>query len=74
MTNAKLSKQTVLVTGASSGIGQAIAIAMGNAGANVVINYHSDENGANKTLDIIQKGGGEGLVIKADVSRETGRR
>ena len=70
MTNAKLSKQTVLVTGASSGIGQAIAIAMGNAGANVVINYHSDENGANKTLDIIQKGGGEGLVIKADVSRE----
>ncbi len=65
-----LSKQTVLVTGASSGIGQAIAIAMGKAGANVVINYHSDDEAANGTLDIIHKNGGEGLIIKADVSRE----
>jgi len=64
MADKKLSKQTVLVTGASSGIGQAIA------GANVVINYHSDEKGATETYTAIQKEGGTGLVIKADVSKE----
>lgn len=65
-----LKNQTVLVTGASSGIGQAIAIAMGRHGANVVINYHSDEQGANYTLDEIHKAGGEGLIVQADVSHE----
>ena len=70
MTEKTLSAQTVLVTGASSGIGQAIAIAMAAAGANVIINYHSDDKGAGDTLDAIQKNGGEVLIIKADVSKE----
>jgi glucose 1-dehydrogenase len=70
MVNNNLSKQTVLVTGASSGIGRAIAIAMAKAGANVVINYHSDDAGAAETLDVIEKGGGTGLIINADVSKE----
>lgn len=62
--------QTVLVTGASSGIGQGIAIAFGQKGANVIINYHSDEEGANYTLDMIRKGGGNGFIHKADVGQE----
>jgi glucose 1-dehydrogenase len=62
--------QTVLVTGASSGIGQGIAIGFGKQGANVVVNYHSDEEGANDTLEQIIKGGGKGLTYKADVGKE----
>jgi glucose 1-dehydrogenase len=62
--------RTILVTGASSGIGQGIAKAFGRAGANVIINYRSDEAGANDTLRAIAEGGGNGIVIKADVSKE----
>lgn len=64
------SPQTVMVTGASSGIGQAIAIAFGKQGANVVINYHSDEDGAKETLKQIKEGGGNGIIVKADVGDE----
>ncbi|MHA4846365.1 SDR family oxidoreductase [Flavitalea antarctica] len=63
-------KQTVLVTGASSGLGQGIAIAFGRLGANVIVNYHSDKDGAEKTLKAVEEGGGKGIVLKADVSDE----
>lgn len=62
--------QTVLVTGASSGIGQGIAIAFGRQGANVIINYHSDEEGASNTLEQILKGGGKAFIHQADVGKE----
>ncbi|MEJ7558189.1 MAG: glucose 1-dehydrogenase [Pedobacter sp.] len=65
----KLDK-TVVVTGASSGIGQGIAIAFGKLGANVVVNYHSDEEGATHTLNTIIESGGKGLIYKADVGIE----
>jgi len=70
MEQGKLFGQIALVTGASGGIGQAIAIAMGKAGASVAINYHTDEVGAKATLAEIQQAGGEGIVIKADVAKE----
>jgi glucose 1-dehydrogenase len=63
-------KQTVIVTGASSGIGQGIAIAFGQRGANVGINYHSDEEGASNTLEQILKNGGRGFIHQADVGKE----
>lgn len=62
--------QTVLVTGASSGIGQGIAVAFGRKRANVVVNYYSDEEGANHTLRMIKEAGGNGFICKADVSKE----
>ena len=62
--------QTVLVTGASSGIGQGIAIAFGQQGANVIVNYYSDADGANETLKKIEKAGGNGITYKADVGEE----
>ena len=62
--------KSVVVTGASSGIGQGIAIAFGKLGANVVINYHSDEEGATHTLQEIEKAGGKGIIHKADVGKE----
>ena len=66
----KLKDQIALVTGASSGIGKAIAIAMGREGAKVVINYHSNEKGAKETLEKIREEGSEGMIIRADVSKE----
>ncbi len=64
----RLQGQTAIVTGSSSGLGQGIAIEMGQEGANVCINYHSDEDGANVTLQAIEAAGGQGFTIQADVS------
>lgn len=65
-----LEGQTAIVTGSSSGIGKAIAIGLGKAGANVVVNYRRDEAGAKETIDAIIDAGGVGLAAQADVSRE----
>lgn len=66
----KLKGQTVIVTGSSSGIGQACAIYFGGLGANVVVNYLNDEDGANESLKKIKAGGGDGITVQADVSKE----
>jgi glucose 1-dehydrogenase len=62
--------QKALVTGASKGLGQAIAIGLAEAGADVLVNYHSDEEGALFTVDEIQKRGRKAVAFKADVSQE----
>ncbi|CAN5854276.1 SDR family oxidoreductase [soil metagenome] len=66
----KLKGQVALVTGASSGIGQAIAIALGKAGAKVIVNYRSSEDGARETVEQIEEAGGEATAVQADVSKE----
>jgi len=68
--NQRFKGQTVIVTGSSSGIGKACAVYLGQLGANVVVNYSSNEEAANEVLEEIIKGGGTGIVVKADVSRE----
>jgi glucose 1-dehydrogenase len=71
MNNSKLLKdQIALVTGSSSGIGEGIAKAMGDAGAKVVVNYSSSEDAANKVVQEIREAGGEAFAVKADVSNE----
>ncbi len=62
--------QVIIVTGSSSGIGQACAIHFGSLGANVVVNYHSSEEDANVTLKAIKEKGGDGIIVQADVSKE----
>src|SRR5579862_2686126 len=62
--------QKALVTGASKGLGQAIAIGLARAGADVLVNYNSDERGAHHTLEEIQKLGGKAIAFKADASNE----
>jgi glucose 1-dehydrogenase len=62
--------QKALVTGASSGIGRAIAQALGAAGADVVINYVSDEDKAQELAEQIRTGGSKALALRADVSDE----
>ncbi len=66
-----LKGQKALVTGASSGIGRAVAIALGRAGADVVVNYASAPESAEAVVAEIKKSGGKALAIKADVSNET---
>jgi glucose 1-dehydrogenase len=62
--------QKALVTGASSGIGRAIAQALGDAGADVVINYVSDEDKAQALVEQIRSSGSRALALRADVSDE----
>lgn len=66
----KFKGKTVIVTGSSSGIGKACAIYFGGLGANVVVNYYKSESDAQVTLDKIREGGGDGIIVQADVSKE----
>jgi glucose 1-dehydrogenase len=66
-----LQNQIALVTGGSSGIGEGCALALGAAGAAVVVNYLSDADEAERVLAAIRAGGGEAFAIQADVSKET---
>ena len=68
--NAKLRGQSALVTGASSGIGKAVAIALANEGANVVVNYSSHPERGQEVADEIKVNGGTAIVYQADVSKE----
>ena len=65
-----LAGQKALVTGASSGIGKAVAIAMGAAGADVVVNYIAGEDSAQELVDAIKDQGRKAIAVKADVSKE----
>lgn len=65
-----LAGQVAIVTGASSGIGKAAAIALGRAGAAVVVNYRSEADAATGVVDEIERAGGTALALQADVSRE----
>ncbi|WP_018615596.1 SDR family oxidoreductase [Segetibacter koreensis] len=69
-TNPKLKGQSALVTGASSGIGKAVAIALANEGANVVVGCSSHPEHGQQVADEIKANGGTAMVYQADVSNE----
>jgi len=64
-----LKGKTALITGASRGIGEAIAIEFAKNNANVIINYYSDKNEALSVLDKAKKYGVKCLAVQADVSK-----
>ncbi|TSD66665.1 SDR family oxidoreductase [Inquilinus sp. KBS0705] len=66
----KLKGQVALITGADSGIGKGVAIAMGAAGAKVLVNYVHNHDAADKVVEEIKAAGGEAITFHADVSKE----
>jgi len=67
---ASLDGQTALVTGGGRGIGRAIALALGEAGAEVVVNYSSSASAADDVVATITAAGGKAYALQANVSIE----
>lgn len=65
-----LTGQKAIVTGANSGIGRGVALALGEAGADVVVNYVVDDDAAQAVVEQLQGFGVKAMKIKADVSDE----
>ena len=65
-----LKGQTALVTGANSGIGQAVAVALGEAGAEVMVNYVVGDEQADAVVKKIRRCGSQAVAYRADVSQE----
>jgi NAD(P)-dependent dehydrogenase (short-subunit alcohol dehydrogenase family) len=70
--NVSLAGRRALVTGANSGIGQAIALALGAAGADVVVNYVTHPEAADAVVAQLVATGRRALALRADVSDEAG--
>ncbi|MEK7204332.1 MAG: glucose 1-dehydrogenase, partial [candidate division NC10 bacterium] len=66
----RLEGKVAIVTGAAVGIGRAIAIACGREGAKVVVNYSKSRQEAERTADLVRQGGGDPLLVQADVARD----
>ncbi|MEU5336800.1 SDR family oxidoreductase [Streptomyces asoensis] len=62
--------RTALVTGASRGIGQAIAVRLGAEGATVMVHFGSDESGAAATVDAVRRVGGTALAVRAELGAD----
>ncbi len=73
MAEGRFAGKVAVVTGSSSGIGQAIAVRLASEGAALVIDYHSHPEGAEDTQkQIAAKGGGKSITVQADVSKPAG--
>ena len=70
MKNLEFKGKVALITGASRGIGRAIAIELAKNGANIAINYNSNLKSAKETQKLVNKIGVKSEIIKADVSKE----
>jgi len=65
----KLKGKVAVVTGASKGIGAAIAKSLAGEGASVVVNYASSKAGADAVVNTITKAGGRAIAVGGDVSK-----
>ncbi len=66
----KLTGKVAVVTGASKGIGSAIAIYLAAEGASVVVNYATSKEGADRVVAEIAKNGGKAVAVQADMSKK----
>lgn len=65
-----LQGQTVVITGAATGLGEAMARRFGQEQANVVINYYSNNQNVQPIIDEIKLHGGQAIGVQGDVSKE----
>src|SRR5688500_10464945 len=65
----RLLGKTVLITGASKGIGRALAFGCAREGADIILNYNSDRAGADSAAADIRALGRRTLVVRADLAR-----
>jgi len=65
-----LQHQTAIVTGGDSGLGHGIALEFARAGANVVVNFHHDQQQADHVVDLIEREGGSAFAVRGDVGVE----
>lgn len=65
-----LAGRVALVTGSSKGLGKSMALALGQAGANVAINYFNNTATAEKTFAEFKQLGGQGMLVRADVTQQ----
>lgn len=65
----ELKDKVAIVTGASRGIGRAIAERLGKEGSAVVVNYAGNENAAASVVQCIESAGGKALAVQADISK-----
>ena len=67
----RLKEKTALVTGSSRGVGRAVALGFAKEGANIVVNYTSNEKAANEVVEAIQAMGSKAVAMKADVAQKS---
>lgn len=65
-----LEGKVIVITGASTGLGKAMALRFGEEKAKVIVNFRSDENEANAVVEGIKKAGGDAIAVKGDVTVE----
>ena len=65
----RLAGKVALVTGSSSGIGQAIAVRLASEGASVVVDYRGSSQGADDTKKQIEAAGGKAIIVQGDVAK-----
>jgi len=65
----RLKDKKAIVTGAGRGIGRAVALAFAREGADVLVNYHSNDTAAREVVESIQKLGRKAIAVKTDVSK-----
>lgn len=66
--------RTALITGASRGIGRAIAVALGSRQCNVIVNYLGNLEAANETVGLVTQAGGKAIAVQADIGRAEDRK
>src|SRR5690349_3267671 len=67
-----LKGHVAIITGSTTGLGKAIALTLGQAGARVAVNYANNQARAEKSFAELQKAGVEAVLVRADVTGERG--